>query len=285
MDLVESSRDLVGIDGAARALMAREQHDIQSAITVAKSYPRDEERCRKKVMDACGRPSFAEAALYRFKRGGSQVIGPSVQFAREAARIWGNIRYGVNVLPSGRDDEFYIESWAADLETNTRVTSEARFKKKIQRKQGGKAAWIDTDDERELRELINRHGAFGVRNCILQLLPADLVDEAEGRCRETARGGGGGSGPRVSPDLAKKTAAAFSALGVEQAQLEARLGHPLSAMTGAERAELLAIYNSIRDGQSLPEEHFAAGETRAVDELNRKIRGDDAEVDDPFAED
>src|SRR5690606_32675204 len=83
--------------GAASAV-AREEAEMKSAIFLARQFPRDEAAAYTKIIKSCRRPTFAEGAMYRFPRGGQQVEGPSVQLAREIARCWGNIRYGLRIV-------------------------------------------------------------------------------------------------------------------------------------------------------------------------------------------
>lgn len=232
---------------------AEKQFEIQSAIAVAKRFPRNEDQAFARLMKAADRTSFAEDAAYSFPRGGVAVEGPSVNLAREGARVWGNMRYGLEIL---RDDEEsrQIRGWAWDMESNTKVTAEDDFAKLIQRKNrgGSGTSWIKPD-ERDLRELTNRRGAILVRNCILQLLPKDLVEDALDRCQATLK-----KGAESDPDGArKKIILAFSQLNISPEMLDKRLGHPLSESSPTEIAELRTIYKSIADGNSTWAEYVA----------------------------
>lgn len=246
---VEQSSEL-----APTASAAEKQFEIQSAITIAKRFPRNEDQAFARLMKAADRTSFAEDAAYNFPRGGTAVEGPSVNLAREAARVWGNIRYGQVVLADDEDDR-QIGGWAWDLESNVKVTAEDAFAKLIQRKTkggNGGTSWIKPD-ERDLRELTNRRGAILVRNCILQLLPKDLIEDALVRCKATLK-----KGAETDPDGArKKLILAFSQLNISPDMLEQRLGHPLAASSPAEIAELRTIYKSIADGNSTWSEYLA----------------------------
>jgi hypothetical protein len=252
----EQSYELAPTAGAAE-----KQFEIQSAIIIARRFPRNEDQAFARLMKAAMRHSFADEASYSFKRGKKKdeatgrwvdnfVEGPSVNLAREAARVWGNIRYGLEVI---RDDEEtrQVRGWAWDLESNVKVTAEDDFKKLVQRKQydgNGKAtgtAWV-TADERDLRELTNRRGAILIRNCILQILPSDLIDEAGRKCDETLK-----NKAAADPDgERKKIILAFSGLNITPEMLEQKLGHKLAECSPTEIAELRKIYKSIADGNS-----------------------------------
>lgn len=232
----EQSFELAPTAGAAE-----KQFEIQSAIYIAKKFPRNEDGAFHKLMKAAARTSFAEDAGYSFPRGESKVEGPSINLAREAARVWTNIRYGLDVIADD-DEKRTIRGWAWDLETNTKVTAEDTFKKLIYRKKGG---WIKPD-ERDLRELTNRRGAILIRGCLLQLFPKDLIEDAMERCKETLR-----KQAAQDPEAArKKIILAFSEINVTPEMLEQKLGHKLAESSPAEIAELRTIYKSIVDGNS-----------------------------------
>lgn len=223
------------------AAAAEAQYEIQSAIIIARKFPRNEDQAFAKLMKACQRTAFADEAAYEFPRGGAKVTGPSVNLAREAARLWGNLRYGIDILRDDEDSRL-IRGWAYDVETNTKVTAEDDFRKVIYRKKEG---WV-TPDERDLRELTNRRGAILVRNCILQLLPKDLVDDALEMANQTLR-----KNAEQDPDAArKKIILAFSELNITPEMIERKLGHALAECSPGEIAELRKVYASIRDGNS-----------------------------------
>lgn len=242
---------------------AAEQFEIQSAIVMARKFPRNEDEAFAKLMRACDRTTFAESAAYSFPRGGQAITGPSVNLAREAARAWTNIRYGLNII---RDDSSsrQIEGWAWDLENNIKVTAQDDFAKLIQRKKkGGGTEWVPPD-ERDLRELTNRRGAICVRNCLLQILPKDLVEDALTRAEKTLK-----SGAERDPDgERKKLILAFSDLNVTPDMLEGHLKHPLAQCSPSEIACLRKVYASIRDGNSTWEDYVngsaGAPATRSV---------------------
>lgn len=236
--------------------VSAKQQEIQARIIVAKRFPRNEDDAFAALIKAAARPSFADDAGYSFPRGDKNVEGPSVNLAREAARVWGNISYGLDII---RDDEHsrQVRGWAWDMQTNSMVTAEDDFGKKIQRKVKNsnppRTEWIAAD-ERELRELTNRRGAILVRNCLLQLLPKDLVEEAFSKCKATLS-----DKAAKDPDGTRKAMISdFAELNITPTMLETKLGHPLTQCTPAELAELRRIYKSISDGNSTWSEYVKA---------------------------
>lgn len=252
-----------GHELATTGAAAKEQHEIQAAITIAKRFPRNEAGCFQKLMAAAGRASFAEDATYSFPRGDKEVTGPSVNLAREAARIWGNIRYGLYVVRDDEDSRL-IRGFAWDVETNTKVEVEDDFKKLIQRKvKGGKPGetiWL-IPDERDLRELTNRRGAILLRNAILQVLPKDLIEDALFQCSEALEKAAG-----ENPEGARKRLLVdFGSINVTVEQIEQKLNHSFAQSTPKELAELRGICKSIIDGQSTWAEYVKGAEVKATE--------------------
>ncbi len=255
-----STRREVSGELSTAAAVAAAQQEIQASIVIARKFPRNEDQCFERLMKACKRTSFAEDAAYSFPRGGAEVTGPSVNVAREAARVWGNIRYGLYVI---RDDEEsrQIRGWSWDMETNTKVEAEDDFQKLVYRKKQG---WVKPD-ERDLRELTNRRGAILVRNCLLQILPKDLVEDALNACKKTLE-----SKAAQDPDgERKKIILAFSDLNITPEMLEKKLGHLLAESTPKEIADLRKIYASIRDGNSTWHEYIEDGSEKKPTERGK----------------
>ncbi len=217
------------------------RHEIETALMVARRFPRDEERALNTLLAACKRLSFAERTIYSYPRGNTIIQGPSVHLAREAARVFGNIDYGFRIV---RDDgkAMTVRGFAFDKETNTRVESDAHFRKLVYRKKGG---W-QTPDERDLRELVNKHGAIVERNCILKIVPDYFKEEAMAASREAQRAHVGKDTVVIVRDLL----ASFLTLHVTEADLHKFLKHPVSRINGEELVQLRGIYRSIADGNS-----------------------------------
>ena len=105
-------------DGILATDQARAVAEVQAALVIAASRPRNELRARDRLLQACQRVNLASGALYQYTRGGTAVSGPSIRLAEAAARAWGNMNYGFREL-SRRTGESECEAFAWDLETNT----------------------------------------------------------------------------------------------------------------------------------------------------------------------
>lgn len=229
---------------------AEKQKEVEVAVILANKFPRNESKAYEKLMAACERYTFAQNVTYSFPRGGSKVSGPSIHIAREAARCYGNLRYGLCVVHEDTDS-ITIEAWAWDIETNTRISQEDKFKKLIYRKSGG---WIEPD-ERDLRELVNRRGAIVLRNCLLQIIPKDFIDDAISLAAKTIL-----SKASQSPDeQLKAMQSAFKKdFNVTVDMLEKYLDHKISECGPEEIVDLRGVYNSLKDGNSKRDDYFKA---------------------------
>lgn len=245
------------MEGARDGLMA--VSEVQGALVVAKQFPRDEDRAYAAIIKACGRPRFAEAVTYSFPRGGSRISGPSVKLAREMARCFGNMRYGFRVTKD-TEEERAIEAFGWDTENNTWITAQDSFRKLIQRKRGGDTIW-ETPDERDLRELTFRRAAILIRNCILQVMPSDFVDDAVDEAMRTMR-----KQAKDSPgELKKNLIKGFARVNVQPSQIEKLIGHTLDEATSDELVELRSILQSLIDGNTTWSEHMQKGERKTAE--------------------
>lgn len=219
------------------------QTELQAAVLLARQFVRDEESVWERALAACRRPSFAEQAMYAIPRGGTTVRGPSVYLARELARIWGNIRYGSEIIadtPTHRT----VRVWAWDIEANTRVAEDVTMAKLIARKRGKETVMVEPT-EIELREMTARQAAIATRNCLLRLLPADLVEACCEAAEQTLRA----ATSRQRPTVIEQLVQSFSKFAVTPEMIEAYIGRPLSQVTDEQLTDLRRVYRSLADGQ------------------------------------
>jgi len=274
---VEADTENTALARTAGAQMAgREMAEIQAAYVMAMRNPRNEGDCYGKIVRACERPTFAEGVRYVFPRGQTQVEGPSVKFARESARCWGNIQYGYRVTDA-TDERTTVEGWAVDLETNARVVASLTFKNLVQRKRSGQTVWI-LPDERDYRELVAKNGAVAERNAILKMLPPDVIEDALRVARETLVKAAKGEIKQDKPATIRRLVAAFRDVGVTGEMIEAKLAHALDLITEEELADLRGIFAALRDGQAKREDYFelpghdGRGDTRDLKDLTARMQ-------------
>jgi hypothetical protein len=255
-----------GITQTTAVEQSRAVAEVQAAVVVAQQCPRDLARAEAEMAASCGRLALANRAIYRVTNRGE---GPSVHLARELARIWGNVTYGVHELR--RDDEAgvsEIQAFAWDVQANVRSTR--TFQVPHQRMAGGKRkALVDLTDVYLNNQNI---GARAVRECIFTVLPTWFVEEAEERCRETLRNG---DGKPLTERIADAVHAFEDNFLVKQAQLEDKLGRKRGQWDAGNVASLVVLFQSLQRGEVSVDEEFPlarvtgadlAGETPAVTE-------------------
>lgn len=236
---------------APSALAAVEQQrsiaEIQAALVVAMSRPRNEMVCRDRLLRACQRSGLASVSVYQYPRGGTSVSGPSIRLAEAAARAYGNMLYGFREV-ARHDGSSECEAWAWDLETNTKAVRQFAVRHWRDTKKGG----FQLKDERDIYELMANQAQRRVRAAILEIIPGDIIEDALTQCEATMKASIGG-------DIGKAVAGmkeAFGKFGITTAALEKRLGCRLESIQPAQIIGLRKIYASLNDGFSEPKDWF-----------------------------
>jgi len=220
--------------------------EVQSAIVLAKKFPRNQIDAMDRIMTACQRPGLAEQALYSYARGGSEITGPSIRMAEAIAQNWGNLQFGIKELEQ-RNGESTVEAFCWDVETNTRQVKTFQVKHERYTKKGK----YHLEDPRDVYEMIANQGARRLRACILGIIPGDVIEAAVNQCEQTLK-----AKADTSPDALKKLVEAFASFKVTKEQIEKRIQRHLDTITPAQLVNLRKIYNSLKDGMSSPADWF-----------------------------
>ena len=237
--------------------------EAQGKLVIAKRFPRDEVEAYAKAMEACQRPTMAEKAFYSFPRGGQTVEGPTIRFAEELARCWGNIDYGIKEL-SQDEGKSEMQAYAWDLETNAQ--SIQNFTNPHQREVGKKMQTLTS-----LRDIYENNANMATRRLrsrILAILPSWFVEDAIAECKKTL------AGQNETPlvDRVKKMVVQFAKLGVTQEQIETRLKRKIDTMNADDFVEYIGIYNAIKQGESKIAEWFEA--EKVASDLTDALKGE-----------
>ena len=250
--------------GQATAVeQSRAVAEVQAAIIVAQQCPRDMNRAWAEMKAACDRLSLAERAFYAVNNRGR---GPSVHLARELARIWGNLDYGVRELH--RDDErgeSEVLAHAWDQQTNTRSTRSLIVPHLRMRKVDGKQTRERLFDLGDVYLNNQNIGARAVRECLFSVMPADFVTEAQDRCRATIERGDGKPLPERIADMIT----AFAGIGVTVGRIETRLERKRGQWNAADVADLSVVYSSIKRNDTTADEQFPVAQVTADEITNR----------------
>lgn len=233
-------------------LSSRATAEVQSALVIAKNFPRNEMSAFAGIIRACKRKGLAEEAIYSYPKGGSRIEGPSIRLAEVMAQQWGNIECGVVELERG-DGESRMMAFAWDLETNTRISKTFTVPHEQVSGTGQTRKVRKLDDERDIYEKAANSGARRLRACILAVIPKDFQDAAVEQCNKTL-----GEGYKEPLEERVKGMVLHFAdeFGVSVEMLETRLGHSLASISETEFVGLKKIYVSLRDGMSTREEWF-----------------------------
>ena len=237
--------------------------EAQGKLVIAKRFPRNEVEAYAKAMEACQRPTMAAKAFYSFPRGGQTVEGPTIRFAEELARCWGNIDYGIKEL-SQDDGKSEMQAYAWDLETNAQ--SVQNFTNPHQREQGKKMVTLTS--QRDIYENNANMATRRLRSRILAILPAWFVEDAIAECKKTL------AGQNDTPliDRVKKMVVQFAKLGVTQEMIEKRLKRKIDTMTSDDFVEYVGIYNAVKGGESKIADWFDA--QKEANELTEALKGE-----------
>lgn len=245
--------------------------EVQAAVMVAQGAPRDVARSVAQMRESCAQMALAEQAFFSFPRGGKYVSGPSIHLARELARCWGNIQYGVSELDrndvEGRSE---MQAWAWDVQTNTRSSHTFIVPHKRDKREGPEAL----TDMRDIYENNANQGARRVREAIFAVLPPWYTTEAEALCQQTLRNGGG---KPLSQRIADAVSM-FGGIGVAVDQLEESVGRVAAEWTAHDVTTLGTYFKSISRGEATVEELFPRDQAVTVDEIVASRQPTEAEV-------
>ncbi len=251
---------------SAQALAVRESTRMQSAMLLARTYPRDEDLAEKKLIKACGRLALAEEALYEYVKGGSKISGPSIRLAEEMGRCWGSIFCGVEETRGTNSSEWRTYAW--DLETLWGDEKLFTVKHWVDTKEGGRPA----RDEREIYEIGANQAARRKRADILACIPQYIQDGAVAEVKRTLA-----AKTDTSPERVAAMLEAFKDYSVTAEMIEKKIQSKLEAITPNGMVTLRNIYNSLRDGVAKVADFFeiaAAAPSSGVDAEASKSQTD-----------
>ena len=224
--------------------------EVQAALAIAKSFPRDRVAAVDRILNDCQRSGLAQVAIYQYARGGTSISGPTIRLAESLAQNWGNIQYGVREL-SQANGESTVEAFAWDVETNTRQTKIFQVPHVRYTKSGGAIKLIDP---RDIYEAVANNGARRLRACILGVIPGDIVEAALQQCDLTLN-----TYADTSPEGIQKIIKAFEKYGVSKEALEKRIQCRMESIKPAQIVSLTKIGTSLKEGMSTPADWFEIG--------------------------
>ncbi len=284
---------------AATAIAAAQKATIEARCIMAMQRPRNWKTVRVKLLGECERPGFAESAIYRKPVGKkldretgewvqNYVEGLSVRFAEAALRYMTNF-YGSATSIYDDHEKAIHRVTVMDLESNATIEIDVTVTKTVERrelKRGQRPLSVRTNSYGETvnilpatdDEVLNKANALiskALRNGVLRLLPGDIQDDCEFKCRATQR-----KSDKEDPGAAlNKLFDGFAAIGVMPNQLADYLGvTEVTHLEPKQLGELRAIYAAIRDSETTWSEVMAARMPDAEATLEQKKASADVQA-------
>jgi len=229
--------------GAVQIEMERAIAEAQGQLILAKKFPRNAHQCRADFLEACSNLEFAEEAFYTVPNRGT---GPSIRFAEEAARCYGNFEYGHRELSrsAGKSE---VEVFAWDKEKNNHSKRQITVFHILDTKNGPRKLVDQADIDNRIANVASKQ----MRGRILALMPKALVAEGKAIAKKTLANGG------AEKTIAQRVAlmvTAFGKFGVTVDHIEAYFkGTPLDKMTADDLAEMTGVHAALRDGAKVRE--------------------------------
>lgn len=243
---MSDTKESMTVEGNMVALLNKGEIDQQ--IATAHAYPRSVKRFRDETLAMVTlTESVAAGCIYALPRDGKVIEGPSARFAEVIASAWGNCRAGARVVNEG--PEFVTAQGVFhDLERNVAITYE------VQRRITGKGGKRFSADM--IGVTANAACSIALRNAILKGIPKAFWSDMYDQARKTAAGS--------LTTLATRRAdaiKAFQVYGVNETQILATLKRPgVADITLDDLVVLRGLFTAIKEGDTTPEQAFAAPE-------------------------
>lgn len=244
--------------GAVSIEIERAIAEVQGQLVLAKRFPRSMVAATLDFLDACKSPDFAATAFYAVPNRGS---GPSIRFAEEVARCYGNFDYGhrelsrteATMTSPGKSE---IEVYAWDKEQNNRSTRQITVMHVLDSRSGGAKRLTDQAD---IDNKIANVASKQMRGRILALVPKAIVAAGIAEAKKTIAGVIAGTNEKPMAQRITGLCAGFAKYGVSTDRLAKYLGHPVDEITVDEFADLMGIGAALKDGGKASE-FFPSGE-------------------------
>lgn len=233
--------------------------EVRVGILTAKQFPRYIDDVFNSIEQNTSRVKFAEKALYSYPRGGKQVKGPSIRMAEMLANSYGNITYGLGEIERG-DGYSVVQAYCHDLETNVKKIMQFEVPHFRDGKNGTKT---ELKSDRDIYEMVANQGARRVRNVILAVIPADIVDTAVEYVNKTLE-------TKFDNNIYKNSALIllqdyFKGNKEECADaVKKKFRKNPDSLTINEKIELISIVNSLENGMSSLDDWFKKEERQSL---------------------
>ena len=210
--------------------------EARGQIQLAKMFPRSNSEALKELIDACKNIEFAKSAFYSVPNRGS---GPSIRFAEEVARCYGNFEYGHRELSRSKGKS-EIEVFAWDKEKNNVSKRQITIEHIRDTRQGPKPLRDQADIDNRIANVASKQ----MRGRILAIVPKALVEIGIAECRKTLAGNNSES---MSSKISQMVVE-FGEFGVRPEHITQYLGHSVDNCSVDDLADLFGVFNALSQG-------------------------------------
>lgn len=257
-EIVTTPRATIASNSEATAIeQARAVAEVAAAVKVAQDCPRDTAAAINEMKAACSQPALARRAFFSLPRAGGRIEGSTVHLAREIARCWGNIDYGIRELR--RDDTNGVsemQAWAWDQQSNVRSSRSFVVPHAIMAGRGADKKRKPLTDLADIANNNNSVAARAVRETIFTVLPVWFREQAEDVATATLQGNG--SGKTLDQRRADAVSHFDSMWSVTRDQLEGYLSRKVANWTAQDLGFLEVLAGEFKRGEKRPEDEFGA---------------------------
>ena len=242
----ETSLVIENVSVEAIEAQSRAEYDVQ--ISTAKKFPRDLTRVRNNAIAICTMDrETAESCRYGLPRGGKTISGPSVHLARIEAQQYGNLRVESRTKIVA-EKEVVSEAVAFDLESNYAVKVE------VHRRIIDKFGTRYNNDNITVTSMAAN--AIAYRNAVFSVIPKSITDACYKAAQEVITGDVSNETKLIQRrnEIIKQ---AKDLWGVTEEQILRAINlHSVNQIKGEQLADLIAIGQAIKDGDTTIEQVF-----------------------------
>lgn len=231
------------------AVIAINRAETESQIDIAKRYPRDLEKAKKKfLMMATVDEETAKKCFYRkpVDNNGTLAEGPSIRMAEIAVNVYGNIRYGARMVEE-TEKWIKVQGMCIDLENNLAYTTDI-----------SRSVYSEKGKHRYSQNLvqttIKAAMAIALRDAVFKVVPLGYFKTELDKIKALATGRGGNIPLEKRVDNAF---AYFNKQGVTQNQIFELLNVRAKTEINEDHLEtLVGLRTGIEDKEFTAEEAF-----------------------------
>ena len=145
---------------------------LNSAIDLARAYPRNYEKCVANIKDMIKRDvDLASSCYYSLPQGDSTISGPSIRLAEICAMFWGHLEMKTSFVSN--DGRRVVSSGTCwDLENNIRAEIEVSTSIVGKNKDGKEYIFSNNQQEKIAAAAASK----ALRNAIFKVIPLYLID-------------------------------------------------------------------------------------------------------------